>query len=59
MANAITGFIGVTLVVVFLGYYAYDLASPPLVIIIALVLIMVIVDYVQSLTGKGQDSNKF
>lgn len=58
MANAVTGLIGVILFVLFLGYYAYDLRSLPLGIIIAVVLIMVIVDYLQSLRADEQETNK-
>ena len=48
MANIITGLIAVSLIVVFLGYYAIDLASIALGIITAAVLVMVIVDLIQS-----------
>jgi hypothetical protein len=53
MSNAVTGLIGVVLIVTFLGYYAIDLGSIPLAIIIVAVLAMVIVDFVQSFGARN------
>ena len=50
--NLVTGLIGITLVVVFLGNYAVKLASIPLWIIIVAVLTMAIADFVQSLRNQ-------
>ena len=52
MMNLVTGLIGITLVVVFLGNYAVKLASIPLWIIIVAVLTMAIADFVQSLKNQ-------
>ncbi len=48
MVDRIAGLIGVSLVVIFLGFYAIKVKAIPLVIIIGAVLAMVIVDFVQS-----------
>ena len=52
-ANMITGLVGVALSVVFLGNYALQINSLPLWLIICAVLLMVIVDYLQSLRQNG------
>lgn len=57
MVRAITGLIGVTLLVVFLGYYAYRIGSIPLWMIIVGILAMAIADYVQSVI-TGENGNK-
>jgi Flp pilus assembly protein protease CpaA len=58
MVNAITGLIGLTMVTVFLGYYVIRLNEIPLWIIIGGVLIMIVVEYVQSLRGVDQNSSQ-
>ncbi|MFQ5760089.1 MAG: hypothetical protein ACE5HM_03850 [Acidiferrobacterales bacterium] len=56
MVRLITGLIGVVMVVVFLGYYAYMIGSIPLWLIIVAILAMAIADYVQSLrTDENAD----
>ena len=63
MANRITGFVAVALIVIFLGYYAIMLESIPLWIIIVSILAMVAFDFYQSVhqdnnqTGNGSSSN--
>lgn len=57
MVRAITGLIGVVLLVVFLGYYAYRIGSIPLWMIIVGILAMAIADYVQSVI-TGENGNK-
>lgn len=58
MVNAITGLIGLTMVTVFLGYYVIRLNEIPLWIIIGAVLIMIVVEYVQSVRGTDQNSSQ-
>ncbi len=52
MVNLITGSVAVAMIIIFLGYYAITLQSIPLWIIIAGVLIMVVVDFYQSLRQR-------
>ncbi len=58
MDNLITGLVGVTSVVVFLGYYAISLNSAPLWFIIVAILFMVCTDYYQSVRKPNQKSEK-
>ncbi len=58
MDNLIAGLIGVTGVVVFLGYYARSLNSAPLSIIIVAILFMVCTDVFQSLRKGNRKSEK-
>lgn len=56
MVRVITGLIGVVLVVVFLGYYAYMIGSIPLWMIVVAILVLVIADYVQSTRNRENGS---
>lgn len=56
MVTLITGLIGALLVVAFLGYYAVMIGSIPLWIIVVVILVMAIVDFVQSI-GKGKNQS--
>ncbi len=58
MGNLIAGLIGVTMAIVFLGYYAISLKSVPLSIIIVAILFMVCTDYYQSVRKGNQKSEK-
>ncbi len=58
MDNLITGLVGVTGVVVFLGYYAISLNSAPLYVIIGAILFMVCWDYYQSVRKGNRKSEK-
>ncbi len=58
MGNFIAGLIGVTMAIVFLGYYAISLNSAPLWIIIGAILFMVCTDYYQSVRKPNQKSEK-
>ncbi len=58
MVNFITGLIGVTMVVVFLGYYAISLNSAPLYVIIGAILFMVCRDYYHSVRKGKKKSEK-
>ena len=56
MDNLIAGVIGVGMVIVFLGFYAIKLNSVPLWIILGGILIMVVVEFVETLR-EGNDLN--
>ncbi len=58
MTKFITGLIGVTTVIVFLGYYAISLNSAPLWIIIGAILFMVRADFYHSVRNGSQNSEK-
>ncbi len=58
MDNFIAGLIGVTMAIVYLGYYAISLNSAPLWIIIGAILFMVCTDYYQSVRKPNQKSEK-
>jgi hypothetical protein len=54
MANFITGIIGIAGVCTFLGVLLWWIKAPPLIIIVGLVMVLLLVDFVQSLTsGNG------
>jgi ABC-type bacteriocin/lantibiotic exporter with double-glycine peptidase domain len=57
MTNLVTGIIGIFLVLVFLGIMVWWVPALPLIIIVAVVMLLLIVDFVQSLrrenTGAG------
>ena len=53
MDNLIAGIIGVGMVIVFLGFYAIKLNSIPLWIILGGVLIMVVVEFVETLKEEN------
>lgn len=54
MTNVITGIIGIAAVCVFLGILVWWIKALPLTIIIVSVVVLLIVDFVQSLrTGNG------
>ncbi len=58
MVNFITGLIGATMAIIFLGYYAISLNSPPLSVIIVAILFMVCTDVYQSVRKRSQKSEK-
>lgn len=54
MTNLITGIIGITLVISFLTFMLVWVPAPPLIIIVIAVMVMLIVDFVQSVrSGNG------
>ncbi len=58
MANKIAGFLGVTIVLVFLGIYIYKVPSIPLGVIMFCVMVMILVDFYDSLvTEDGDEGN--
>ncbi len=58
MTNVITGLIGATMAIIYLGYYAISLNSAPLWVIIVAILFMVCTDVFQSLRKGNQKSEK-
>ncbi|MFQ5924053.1 MAG: hypothetical protein ACE5M4_14545 [Anaerolineales bacterium] len=58
MGNLIGGVIAVALIVLFLGGYAVGIASIPFSIIVVAILIMVVVDFVQSVRGKRNGTGR-
>jgi hypothetical protein len=57
MDNIITGVIAVTMLVVFLGFYAYKIVSVPLLIILVGVLALAVYDFYDSVQ-KGESKNE-
>ena len=57
MDNIITGFIAVSMLVVFLGFYAYKIISVPLWIIIVGILALAVYDFYDSIQ-KGESENE-
>ncbi len=58
MVNLITGLVGVTMVVVFLGYYAISLNLAALWGVGGGILFMVCADYYRSVRKRNQKSEK-
>lgn len=58
MSNIISGVIAITLVTVFMTYYAVKLNSVALWIIIAANVAFIIVDFVQSIREEGNNNGK-
>jgi len=54
----ITGLFGMSLVVIFLGYYVIQLPFPPLWLIIIGVLAMALTDFVQTMRENGDKNGK-
>jgi hypothetical protein len=54
MTNLITGIIGLAMAMTFLGFMLVWVPAPPLIIIIVGVMILAIVDFVQSLRGADR-----
>lgn len=54
MANLVTGFIGIVLVLVFLGFYAVGIHSVAFKLIVLGVGAMIVADFVQSLRNEKQ-----
>jgi hypothetical protein len=52
MTNVITGIVGLGMVMTFLGFMVVWVPAPPLIIIIVGVMILAVVDFVQSLRTK-------
>lgn len=58
MANKIAGFLGVLMIVVFLGFYIIKVPSIPLGIIIFGVIIMILVDFYDSLASENGEEGE-
>jgi len=59
MTNFVTGIIGIAGVCTFLGILLWWIKAPPLIAIVGLVVVLLVYDFVQSLssgTGNGADS---
>ena len=57
MTNIVTGIIGITAVCVFLGILLWWIKALPLIIIAALVVLLLVVDFVQSIRAGNGNSN--
>jgi hypothetical protein len=51
MTNLVTGVIGLAMAMAFLGFMVVWVPAPPLIIIIVGVMILAVVDFVQSVRG--------
>ena len=58
MTNLVTGIIGIAAVSVFLGILLWWIKALPLIIIVAVVLALLIVDFVQTLRTGNNDGAK-
>jgi hypothetical protein len=58
MTNLVTGIIGIAAVSVFLGILLWWIKALPLIIIVAVVLTLLIVDFVQTLRTGNNDGAK-
>ena len=56
MMNIVTGIIGIASVFAFLGILLWWVKATPLIIITALVMALLLVDFVQSLRSNGDGS---
>jgi hypothetical protein len=53
MTNLITGIIGIAGLIAFLGILLWWIKALPLIIIVAVVMLILLYDFVQSLRGNG------
>jgi hypothetical protein len=53
MTNFITGVIGISLVLAFLGLMLVWVPAPPLIAIVAFTMLLLLIDFVQSLRSGG------
>ena len=58
MTNIVTGIIGIAGVCAFLGILLWWIKALPLIIIVGLVVVLVIVDFVQSLSAGNSNGAK-
>lgn len=56
MTNLITGIIGIAGVAIFLGIMIFWVPAPPVIIIVAVVIGLLLVDFVQSLRTRDNDN---
>ena len=54
MTNAITGIIGLAMVMAFLAFMVIWVPAPPLIIIMVFVMVLAVIDFVQSLRSKDR-----
>lgn len=57
MTNLITGIIGLGMALAFLSFMVVWVPAPPLIIIMAGVMLLAVNDFVQSLRGSGNGTN--
>jgi hypothetical protein len=53
MANLITGIIGITMLIIFMGFMLVWVKAPPLIIICLIVFALLIYDFYLSLRGRS------
>ena len=53
----VTGLIGVAMFVAFLGFLVVWVPAPPLIIIMVFVMLLAVIDFVQSLRSKDTGAN--
>jgi hypothetical protein len=58
MTNAVTGIIGLAMVMAFLAFMVIWVPAPPLIIIMVSVMILAVVDFVQSLRSKDTGADR-
>ena len=58
MTNLVTGIIGIAAVSIFLGILLWWIKALPLIIIVAVTLVLLIVDFVQTLRTGNNDGAK-
>jgi uncharacterized membrane protein len=58
MTNLVTGIIGIAGVCIFLGILLWWIKAPPLIIIVGLVVVLLLVDFVQSLRAGNDNGAK-
>ena len=56
--ETITGAIGLAMVTVFLGFMALDIGDTPLIIVTLIVLVLVFIDYVQTVKELRKQSEE-
>jgi len=56
MTNLITGIIGIAMVVAFAGFMVIWVPARPLIVIFVSVLLLLLIDFIQSLRGNGANS---
>jgi hypothetical protein len=54
--NLITGIVGIAGVMIFLGILLWWVKALPLTIIIVLVMLLLVIDFVKSLSGNGNST---
>jgi hypothetical protein len=58
MTNFVTGLIGISLVMAFVGFMVWWVPALPLIIIVAVVMLLLLIDFVQSLRMGNSDAGR-